>query len=126
MSRIVIAGGPRTGKTTRADALAKELGITARHTDDLIGTLDWSAASAEVATWFDAQGSWIVEGVAAARALRKWLASHPEGKPADEIYLLTEAFETLNPRQLGMAKGCATVWDEIVDDLIARGVVLHS
>lgn len=117
MQRILIAGGPRTGKTT----LANSLGI-ARHTDDLIGTFDWSAASAEVATWIGADGPWIIEGVAVSRALRKWLVSHPEGKPCDRIHHLTMAHETLTPGQLTMTKGCATVWREVRESLAARGV----
>lgn len=126
MTRIIVAGGPRTGKTTLADRLAAGLGITARHTDDLIGTLDWSASSAEVATWFDADGPWVIEGVAAARAIRKWLAAHPEGTPANVVHLLTEPFEPLNTRQLGMAKGCETVWNEIAGELLARGVTVQA
>lgn len=120
--RIVIAGGPRTGKTTLALELAAAHGITARHTDELVGTHDWSSASAEVATWFDAPGPWIVEGVAAARALRKWLASHPEGKPADLVRLLNKPREPLAKGQHAMAKGCATVWNEIAAELLVRGV----
>lgn len=124
--RVIFAGGPRTGKTTRADALAAELGLTARHTDDLIRQFDWSGVSAEVALWFEEPGPWIIEGVAAARALRKWLAAHPEGKPADVIFICEEPLEALNTRQLGMAKGCDTVWNEIAGELIARGVSIDT
>jgi hypothetical protein len=120
--RILIAGGPRTGKTTFAAQLSDASGAPVRHTDDLVGKLDWSAASAEVATWFDEPGPWIVEGVAVGRALRKWLAAHPEGTPADTIYWALNAKVACTPGQISMAKGCLTVWTEVLPQLTARGV----
>ncbi len=122
MSRIIIAGGPRTGKSTLAARLGAELGVAPRSTDSLIGTLDWSAASLEVSTWFDAAGPWVIEGVAAARALRKWLAAHPTGTPCDRIILLDTPHVELSKGQVGMMKGCRTVWAELVVVLEARGL----
>lgn len=146
MTRICIAGGPRTGKTTLAGKIAADI-VTmecdscgwpaaehgcatpilgrviapVRHTDDLIH-LGWSEASAAAALWFDEPGPWIVEGVAVPRALRKWLASHPAGKPCDVVYWLEDPHEELTPGQAAMTKGCATVWEEVADELHARGV----
>jgi adenylate kinase family enzyme len=117
--RIAIAGGPRCGKTT----LAAKLG-DARHTDDVM-SLGWSEASAEVAAWFDAAGPWIIEGVAVPRALRKWLASHPEGKPVDVVYWLGEPFVDLTKGQSAMDKGCSKVWREIEEELRSRGVAIR-
>jgi hypothetical protein len=126
--RICIAGGPRTGKTTlaldlyertRIDPDHDRVGVL-RHTDDLID-LGWSEASAAAAEWFREPGPWIVEGVAVPRALRKWLAAN-EGKPCDVVYWLEEPHEELSPGQVAMAKGCATVFDEIRAELEARGV----
>ena len=127
MTRIVICGGPRTGKTTLASAVAKEMWLVTpepdigerpdpavRHSDDLIGTLDWSAASAKVATWLDGPGPWIIEGVALARALRKWREAHPgEPPPVDRVIRLTTPHVELSKGQAVMAKGEATVWAEI-------------
>lgn len=121
----MIVGGPGCGKSTRANALAAQTGATARHTDDLIGRLDWSAASAEVARWFATPGPWIVEGVAAVRALRKWLASHG-GKPCERVEVMRVPFKPLDPRQTGMLKSFETVWSEIVGQLRARGVVISG
>lgn len=127
MTRILIAGGPRTGKTTGAKELGAQLVIPVFSTDDLIGKLDWSAASAEVAKWFDEKAQpWIIEGVAVPRAIRKWLAAHPTGKPADRIIWRDRAFEELTSGQLSMRKGCVTVWNEIVTDLLRRGVAIES
>ncbi len=120
--RIVVIGGPRCGKTTRAKALAAT-GVPARHTDDLIGRLDWSAASAEVSRWFALPGPWVIEGVAAVRALRKWLAAHG-GKPCDTVEIMRRPFEPLSPGQASMLKSFETVWAEIAYQLRARGVAI--
>lgn len=117
--RIVIAGGPRCGKTTFAATLGE-----AKHTDDLI-SMGWSEASAETSSWFDATGPWVVEGVAAPRALRKWLAAHREGKPCDVVHWMGRPYEQLSPGQLGMLRGCETVWAEIVGELRRRGVEIR-
>lgn len=132
MTRICIAGGPRTGKTTLAGTLFERhdwphdapdcdgCGVV-RHTDDLI-QLGWSEASAAAAEWFEYPGPWIVEGVAVPRALRKWLAAHPEGKPCDVVYWLEEPHEERTPGQIAMANGCLTVWREVRPELERRGV----
>jgi hypothetical protein len=138
---ICIAGGPRTGKTTLAMQLVGDSTVTdwgtpsatfggprrselfVRHTDDLIGKLDWSAASAEVATWLDEDGPWIIEGVAVSRALRKWRDQHPgERPPVDRVIRLTTPHVALSKGQAAMAKGEESVWQEIEDWLHADGV----
>lgn len=120
--RIAIAGGPRCGKTTLAATLGAEL---VRCSDD-VATLGWSEASAEVATWFDAPGPWVIEGVALARALRKWLATNPEGAPCDVVHLLNKPYVELTPGQATMAKGCITVWTGIEAELRRRGVRIEA
>lgn len=125
MSRIIVIGGPRTGKTTFAKDLSQRLGHPMKHTDDLIGKLDWSGASMYASSWFDAPGPWIVEGVAAVRALRKWLAAN-DGIPCDRIYWLSRARLELTPGQAAMAKGCHTVWREILPELRRRGVAIEA
>lgn len=120
--RIVIAGGPRTGKTTLANELAGERGQTAKHTDDLI-SLGWSEASQVCADdWLNAEGDWIVEGVSAPRALRKWLQANPEGKPCDVVHWLSVPHVELTKGQAAMAKGCLAVWIEVFTELRSRGV----
>ena len=124
MSRILIAGWPRTGKTTLAAKLGAELGIPVRHTDDAI-PLGWSEASLAVSTWFEDEGAMICEGVAIPRALRKWLDRNPEGKPADVLYWSDVPREALSIGQTSMGKGCTKVLDEIRDELVRRGVRLE-
>lgn len=120
-SRIIIAGGPRTGKTTLA---ATYPGLVL-HTDDLIGQLDWSAASGVAAGWFDVPGPWVIEGVATVRALRKWLAAHASGQPADLVLWLGTPLVARTPGQVTMARGCETVWAEVLPLLRARGVAVE-
>lgn len=121
--RICVAGGPRVGKTTYAALLVGPV----RHTDDILGKVGdgkdrWSAESAAVATWFDIPGPWVVEGVTVPRALRKWLAQHPEGKPCDTVlWLEREGVERTKGQEV-MAKACATVLREILPELERRGV----
>lgn len=120
MTRICITGGPRTGKTTLAEKLQcngpvnGHTGALLRHTDDLIASHDWSAASQAASEWLNDPGPWIIEGVAVSRALRKWHDQHPgEPPPVDKVIRLTVPHEPLSRGQTTMAKGEATVFAEI-------------
>lgn len=114
--RRAIAGVPRAGKTT----LGRMLGPV-RSTDDLLPA-DWSRQSDEAARWFDEPGDLLVEGMAVPRALRKWLRSHPVGKPVDEVVWLGVPRENLSESQASMGKGARTVLEEIAPELQRRGV----
>ena len=116
--RTVIIGGPRTGKTTRAGAEGGEV----LHTDSLAAGRDWSAQSTAAVHALGASASGTMEGVTAVRALRKWLAAHPEGKPCERVVRLTQAHQPLTPGQASLAKGCDTVFREIEPELRRRGV----
>lgn len=136
--RIVITGGPRTGKTTLADSMWNNVAVEAgaadptkrglgieivRHTDDLIGHVDWSAASQAVSEWLNEPGPWIIEGVAVSRALRKWRDQHPgERPPADRVIYLRDAYERTTSKQDAMAKGVLTVHLEIEPWLLEHGI----
>ena len=97
--------------------------MNVRHTDDTMDA-EWSEASALAAEWFDEPDALVIEGVAVPRALRKWLAAHPEGKPCDKIIVLNQPFEDLTKGQISMAKGVATVFTQIYPELLKRGVVV--
>jgi len=107
--RVVIIGWPKTGKTT----LAANMG-GGRSTDETMH-MDWSDASAEVSTWFDKPGPWIIEGVAVARALRKWRERHPnKPPPIDKLIRLRRPHQELDVGQVSMGKGIDKVLEEIM------------
>jgi len=125
MSRIVIGGGPRTGKTTLANELKTVWHVPGplRHTDDLIENLTWRMASQIVAGWFDQPGPWIIEGVTVSRALRKWHQQHRgSGPPIDCCIFLEEPYEPLTAGQAAMTWGVATVHSEVAEWLREHGI----
>lgn len=118
--RVIVAGGPRRGKSTLAQKLVGP-GVKYHHGEELVG-VEWSAGSELASRWFDEPGPFVCENVAMARALRKWLARNPSGRPADVVVHLSEAVTASTPGQETMARGCATVWAEIKPELLLRGV----
>ena len=116
----MIAGGPRTGKTTLSNELAGIAPVW--HTDDLVGVAGWSESSAEVAKWMHRPGPWIIEGVTAVRALRKFMRNCPGKQPCDAVLWRPRAFVHLTPGQDRMRKACRTIMNEIAPELAARGV----
>ncbi len=121
--RVLILGGPSVGKSTLAGQMSGALGIpNVRETDSLIGSLPWSDASQMASEWLDESGPWIVEGVAAVRALRKWLARTPEGQPADLVFMLRTERAQRSRGQQSMSKGVQTIWQGIAPELIRRRV----
>ena len=117
MSKIGIVGGPRTGKTT----LARKLGGTVHHLDSFM-QLGWSEASEAAAQQIDKiSDPAVLEGVSLARALRKWLRSHPEGKPLDKVIVLQKPMAEVSAGQVVMGMGVGTVFNEISEELIKRG-----
>lgn len=126
MSRIVIVGGPGTGKTTLALALGSKYNTPIKHTDSLIDTMGWSEVSTEVSRWFDLPGPWLVEGVATVRALRKWLQGHSSGtKPADIVIFLGSPQKARTAQQRAMATGCDTIWQQVEPGLLELGVEIY-
>lgn len=124
--RILIAGGPRTGKTVLSIELGRQLGVTPRSTDELKDVLAWPEISAAVADWFEAPGPWVIEGVQVPRGIRKWLDRHPGGLPCDLVYWSETPKVEQTPGQRSMAKGVKTVWSEVVDALFARGATIRG
>jgi hypothetical protein len=122
--RIIITGGPHTGKTTLAARLAAQIKGPVRHTDDLIDSgrsLDEQAADAD--RWLALPGPWVIEGVTAAWLLRAWCRAHPRGRPpVDRVIVLSRPLTPLTDGQTRMAKGTQTVMAEVVARLKLAGV----
>lgn len=76
----------------------------------------WSAASEYVArNYFAREGPWCIDGVASARALRKWLVLDLDERPApcDQIILFANPVVELTSGQAAMTAGVWTVWAEV-------------
>lgn len=121
--RLVVIGPPKAGKTTYAVSQAARVQCPVHHCDDLISTHDWSAASQHIADqWLGTLGPWIVEGCAAVRALRKWLAANPTGMPCDYVLYIRTPKIPLNAGQARMQVAIDTIWRQIAAELRQRGV----
>jgi hypothetical protein len=108
LSRIVIAGGPHTGKSY----LGREAAVGGRElleTDSWIGRFEWSELSRQVAIWGNVRKRFVIEGVRAAHALRK-------GLQADVVVWRSRVWPVPGvPRTPGhesQAKAVLTVFDE--------------
>lgn len=119
--KIAIAGVPRAGKSTRARIIALGVGEL-RSTDALKAVGDWSKESEIAAAMFDEEAAFVMEGMVVPRALRKWLASHPEGRPVDEVIWMGAPKVETSSGQDAMGKGAETVMREILPELRRRGV----
>lgn len=120
MTKVVIAGGPQTGKT----ALARKLGSNTRCTDSVRSEV-WGEGSRRVATWMDTEDLDVIEGCISAHALRKWMRTN-DGKPCDKVIYLNRPHTPLTKRQDAMGKGIATVFREIEPELRKRGVAVST
>jgi len=103
--------------------MAKAMGGVVKHTDDLIH-LGWGETSLAASFWFDDWEVDVVEGVAVARALRKWLDRGPVAGVLEEVIYLTSSKIELGAGQEGMAKSDRTVWEAIKPELIKRGIMV--
>ena len=134
--RVLIIGGPKTGKTTVAKEMAESSGLEHLCTDPqrmcppgvkgVPDKLDWSGASAYVAAEWLGKKDTIIEGVALPRALRKWRVENPDQPPpCDHVFILNEPHLDLSTGQAAMGKGVDTVLKELYDWLepvIAKNV----
>jgi len=121
--QIAIAGGPNTGKTTLARQWTDRV---IRSTDTLVDLCAWSEQSEAVSHWFDAPGSWVIEGCTVVRALRKWLRRNPTGKPCDKVIFLTRPYKAWTRSQGVMASSDWARWLELKPMLVERGVLIDG
>ena len=125
--RVIIVGGPRTGKSTFASRLAAPVYCTDPkiYVKEPLEAVtygpeaDWGEDSDWIANhWLRMPGPWVIEGHATARALRKYYEQslHVAGgevpPPCDRIIVLTRQYY-FSEGQRRMHKGVMTVWDGI-------------
>lgn len=124
MTRTIITGGSRTGKTTLAAQICGSHPVW--HTDSLV-ELPWSEQSNTVACWLQHPGPWIIDGCAATRALRKWLDLADDGVPPCEVIIrCVRPVVERTKGQETLSRGEATIWAQIEIELVARGVQIHT
>jgi hypothetical protein len=129
--RVIIIGGPRCGKSTRARQLREE-GIPT-YCSDPHGTeeaviylphgLDWSAGSDFIAkNWLTLPAPWCCEGVGMVRAMRK-LIQQGNGRLLQgiQVIYLQQPFIPWTAKQQQMAKAVATIWQDIAPFITGGG-----
>lgn len=127
-TRILIGGGPRTGKTY----LARRLGMTTGHrvmrTEAILARgATFAQLGGWVSEWMAQPGPCIIEGLAVPRGIRHWLRNHTEPVPFDKVYWLgTNPRITLTKGQESTAKACATVWAQCVAALQQQGIIIEE
>lgn len=123
MPRIVIAGGPKAGKTTLAGKL-KQGPAPIVHTDDWRHEA-WTDVPDRILEHLqELGGSWVLEGVQALRVLRRALDQGAD-LGVDRVVYIRGSHEKLTPRQSAMAKGVHTQWVGLKPRLRESGVFLH-
>jgi len=127
--RIAVCGGPRTGKSTFASKLARELGIelfsTGKKavvaTDNFIG-VGWDNVPKCVMERLGELDDWILEGTQATRVLRHWYRTAPETLKLDRVHFFDRPWVPRNAGQQAMAKGVKTIWREVRLELLKREI----
>jgi SPP1 gp7 family putative phage head morphogenesis protein len=118
--KIIITGGPRTGKTTLAKRYHDQYGVPVLRTDDLILRTSWSECSQVASEWMEEPGPWIVEGVAAVRGLRKWMERNKGGGLI--VAYLDDPVVPQTEGQRAMHRATRSIWDSIRAEVKARGI----
>jgi hypothetical protein len=134
--RVIVAGGPETGKSTFSEFAASKLQLQLKAGDDVRAELEqegvlakdlWSAASRRVADWVDDPGKWLLEGVVTPRALDHWMTANPDAAiPATVVWFRDPVKQVTDPYHLTMVKGTQTIWSRVAPRLIQRGARIIS
>lgn len=120
MKRIIIIGHPYAGKTTLSQSLGlpvfstdtlKQSRVAFKDTTYLPENLEQSDISDFIVSKWFSKPQFVIEGVGAVRALRKWARMHPNVMPCDKIIFLKNhrPFD----KHVAMSKAVDTIWGEI-------------
>ena len=120
MKRVIIIGHPYAGKST----LSRSLGLPVYSTDtatqsrEVYSNVKYLPINLKqdqisdfiVSQWFS-KPEFVIEGVGAVRALRRWANMHPNTMPCDKIIFLKNSrpFD----KHVAMSKAVDTIWGEI-------------
>lgn len=128
-------GGPRTGKTTYATKLAKQLGVhlgsTGKRTeqeDGLVSTdnymkrANWATLPDVIIKDLKDREDWVLEGTQAARVLRRWLKQSPDEPKVDKVLVFGKPWVVRTPGQEAMAKGVRTIFRDLEPLLKKAGI----
>lgn len=123
MTRTLIAGPPRAGKTTYALALASQSfpSPTVLHLDTFLDLGHHESARAAADWLLHTPGPWIAEGTLAARALRIALELQPTTPPCDRLLVLPTRLPLSGPQQR-LAAGSATILECLLPQLASLGI----
>lgn len=116
--RVIVTGGPKTGKTTLVGD------SPAVHGDDY-AHLGWSECSAAIAGVLVAQPEWVAEGVQLPRALKKVLEVWPNRKPCDRVYVLSHPHQPLTADHTRMTTSLHNLLDSLTPRLLRLGVEIE-
>lgn len=119
MKRVIIIGHPYAGKST----LSRSLNLPIFSTDTkkqsreifknvtYLPELDQSDISDFIVSKWFTKPEFVIEGVGAVRALRKWSKMYPNTMPCDKIIFLRNANQ--QDKHVSMSKAIDTIWSEI-------------
>lgn len=135
MPRIVVLGAPRSGKTTYATKLAKQLGVhlgsTGKRTeqenglvstDNYMKRANWATLPDVIIKDLKDREDWVLEGTQAARVLRRWLRDDLGGPKVDKVLVFDKAWVPRTPGQEAMGKGVRTILKDMMPLLVKAGI----
>ncbi len=120
--RIAICGGPRTGKTTLGERLAEKYAAPLISTDEYMH-VPWERVPDDILPELIPSAPWILEGVQAARVIRRAIRERQElGLTA--VYFLQTPVRPLDGPQRAMARGIDKVFQEVFPHLVRAGITV--
>lgn len=115
MSKILVVGPPRTGKTTGSNLIAHALDIPLYHSD-IYKELEWDQQKKVVYELIRSMSGGVFEGCTVARALNLMYERNQLEKPCDTVFYFTKYLisrSDLTPGQLGMGTKIRNIMEKL-------------